>query len=106
MLIGLSVEDHPVGYPRLGCFLDSDEAFMVYRRFGLLHSRLLLYKQEELRRLEQYLLALDNRDSRTEEGQDRLTCWTRDQQTSGVYSRKELMDKIETKSLEYGGHPS
>ena len=91
-----------MGYPRLGCFLDSDEAFTIYRRFGLLHSRLLLYKQEELRKLEETLLTLDKRDSQSEDGQMRLQCWSRDQKITGSRSRKELMQKIEVKSLEYG----
>ena len=33
----------------LATFLDSDDCFMVYRRFGFLQSRRLLEKQEELR---------------------------------------------------------
>jgi hypothetical protein len=32
------------GYPRLAAFLDSDENFMFYGRFGFLQARLLLYK--------------------------------------------------------------
>src|SRR5215469_11608832 len=40
-----SVYSCPEGYPRLAAFLDSDENFMVYRRFGYLQSRLLLEKQ-------------------------------------------------------------
>ena len=75
---------------------------MMYRRFGLLHSRLLLYKQEELRKLEEALLRLDKRDSQSEDGQVRLKCWSRDQKITGAQSRKELMQRIETKSLEYG----
>lgn len=51
----LLVEDYASGYPKLAAFFDSDDQFSVYRRFGYLHSRLLLYKQDELRELEDRL---------------------------------------------------
>ncbi|KAF2470786.1 uncharacterized protein BDR25DRAFT_32466 [Lindgomyces ingoldianus] len=55
------VNDSPKGYPNLAAFLDSDEGFTIYRRFGYLQSRLLLHKQEELRRLEKRLDRMDMR---------------------------------------------
>lgn len=36
------------GYLRLARFLDSDDAFMTYRRFGAAFSRVLLQKQDEM----------------------------------------------------------
>lgn len=36
---------------------------MIYRRFGFLHSRLLLWKQDELREIEQILERLDWEDA-------------------------------------------
>ena len=48
----------------LATFLDSDDCFMVYRRFGFLQSRLLLEKQEELRELEGKLDRLDKIEER------------------------------------------
>ncbi|KAF4630953.1 hypothetical protein G7Y89_g7180 [Cudoniella acicularis] len=59
------VEECPAGYPRLAAFLDSDENFMLYRRFGFLQARALLYKQDELRELEEELDKLDQKDSKT-----------------------------------------
>ncbi|KAL8731172.1 MAG: hypothetical protein Q9166_003579 [cf. Caloplaca sp. 2 TL-2023] len=50
------------GYSSLAPFLDSDDGFMLYRRFGFLHQRVLLYRQDELRRMEQDLEELDQRD--------------------------------------------
>lgn len=50
------------GYPRLATLLDSDEHLMQYRRFGFLQTRLLLYKQDELRTLEKELDAMDKND--------------------------------------------
>lgn len=43
----------------MAAFLDSDEGFSIYRRFGYLQARLLLDKQEELRLLEEKLQTLD-----------------------------------------------
>jgi hypothetical protein len=48
----LTVQSCPRGYPALAAFFDSDESFMVYRRFGYIQSRLLLEKQDEMRALE------------------------------------------------------
>ena len=46
-----------------GGFLDSDENFMIYRRFGYLYARLLLYKQDELRAFEKRLDRIDRKDA-------------------------------------------
>lgn len=43
------------GYPSLAKFLNSNEDFMICRRFGFLHARVLLYQQDELMRLEREL---------------------------------------------------
>ncbi|KAH7330214.1 hypothetical protein BKA65DRAFT_565359 [Rhexocercosporidium sp. MPI-PUGE-AT-0058] len=51
-----------LGYPYLAAFMDSDENFMIYRRFGFLHARLLLQKQDELRLMEEQLDLMDRRD--------------------------------------------
>jgi hypothetical protein len=59
------VDESPEGYPRLAAFLDSDENFMLYRRFGFLQARILLYKQDELRALEAKLDDMDERDAKT-----------------------------------------
>ena len=48
---------------------------MLYRCFGYLNSRLLLYKQEELRIMEVELLVMDMRDFKTEEGRLALLNW-------------------------------
>jgi hypothetical protein len=61
VLINL-VERCEDGYPYLATFLDSDENFMIYRRFGFIHARLLLQKQDELRIMEEELDRMDQRD--------------------------------------------
>ena len=56
------LNQHCQGYRGLAAFLDSDEAFMCYRRFGFLNSRLILQRQDELLQLENNLKILDQLD--------------------------------------------
>ncbi|KAL9583404.1 MAG: hypothetical protein Q9212_002734, partial [Teloschistes hypoglaucus] len=57
-----NVANYPKGFPQLSNFQDSDDAFPIYRRFGTLFSRLLLTKQDEIRRMECELEAMDRTD--------------------------------------------
>ena len=81
----------PLGYPELATFLDSDENFMVYRRFGLLHARLLLRKQDELRVLEE---RLDDMDQEESIGMNLIPM-------AGSQQRKDLLASIEHTFSEY-----
>lgn len=56
------VEDYPLGYPRVAAFMNSNENFLIYRRFGFLDARILLRKQDELRTIEGSLDDLDHQD--------------------------------------------
>jgi hypothetical protein len=94
------VESCPEGYPHLAAFLDNDENFMQYRRFGYLQSRLLLYKQDELRSLEEELDCLDKGDN--DSAKTRRYLKSRDLDTKRGGERIELLGKIETKFKEYG----
>ena len=47
------------GYPRLGAFVASDWNFLIVRRFNHLQARLLLQVQDELRKFEAQLDAMD-----------------------------------------------
>ena len=102
----LPVESYPQGYPQLGCYLDSDDAFMMYRRFGQLHSRLLLHKQDRLRGLEEELTYLDQADAATPDGQKLLRCREDDDDREPPppprRSRSQLLDEIQTVLTEYG----
>ncbi|KAI4266067.1 MAG: hypothetical protein L6R38_008979, partial [Xanthoria sp. 2 TBL-2021] len=102
------VEDFPEGFPRLACFLDSDESFMLFKRFGIVFSRLLLNKQDEIRQMEDELQGMDRMDntvlankayllSRDEDVKRERSsipaCWSQ--------TRPQLLEKLETKILEY-----
>jgi hypothetical protein len=93
------VQDCPDGYPRLGAFLDSDDNFMVYRRFGYLQSRLLLEKQEHLRQLEEELDNLDTVDAQ-KESRNLITMENYDSER--YKPRRDLMQRIEYQFQGYG----
>ena len=107
MTLIVQVEDYPTGYPKLSCFLDSDDAFMVYRRFGSVFSRLLLHKQDEISGIEAKLLGMDKTDD-TETDRQYLMSRDLDVKRDGIpeawrgETRPQLLEKLEKKTLEYG----
>ncbi|TVY21064.1 hypothetical protein LARI1_G001244 [Lachnellula arida] len=92
-----NVDNCPAGYPRLAALLDSDENFLLYRRFGYLQARLLLHKQDQLRELEVELNDWDKID------EVRAPRWLRSREMGDVKNtkRKELLEHIEKMFLEY-----
>lgn len=98
------VDDHPVGYPQLAAFLDCDENFLMCRRFGFLHSRVLLYRQDELSYLENKLIGMDDEDKvdlptalkSRKVDEDRVDI------EEEQYTRKYLINTIDQKLKEYG----
>jgi len=81
---------------------------MLYRRFGYLHSRMLLRKQDELRKLEAELDEYDDVDAEGTEQQRRLLL-SRDsdeaadrKEPEGTRTRTKILDEIEEKLDKYG----
>lgn len=72
----------------------SDKNFAIFRRFGELHARLLLYKQDELVQLEQRLQDLDTAE------QTPYFLSSRRDDTN--IDRKALMAEIEARLPAYG----
>jgi len=97
----LLVDSCPEGYPQLGAFLDSDENFMLYRRFGYLQSRILLHKQDELRALETELDNMDKADNENRTTKRYLKSRDMDDKRKDS-PRKALLQKTETTFKEYG----
>ncbi|KAH6706537.1 hypothetical protein BKA61DRAFT_616627 [Leptodontidium sp. MPI-SDFR-AT-0119] len=58
-----AIEDYPEGWPQLAAFLHSEDNFAIFRRFGVLHCRLLVQLQAEIQHLEQRLVDLDRSDA-------------------------------------------
>ena len=86
-------------------FINSDDSFLIARKYGFLRTRLLLYHQDELSVLEKGLLALDDDDKKDR----KLALQSRkhDEETDDdpEDSRKALMRKIADKLKEYGKLP-
>ncbi|KAL5317200.1 hypothetical protein ACEPPN_014295 [Leptodophora sp. 'Broadleaf-Isolate-01'] len=66
------VDDFEEGYPQLAAFVDSNDTFANYRRFGRLSARLLLHLQNDLNNLEKKLDALDKQYAQDERMKYRL----------------------------------
>ncbi|KAF2257626.1 hypothetical protein CC78DRAFT_600228 [Lojkania enalia] len=92
------IDDHPSGYPQLAAFLNSDENFLICRKYGLLHSRVLLYRQDELRELEQKLQKMDAAAAKSNGGKG-IHSRVRDENESGEW--RALIQIIDNKLKEY-----
>lgn len=93
-----TVDDHPLGYPRMAAFINSDPSFLMCRRFGFLHTRVLLYRQDELAQLEQQLVELDVDDA--DNNPKVLISRELDEQQDST--RKDLIFGIDEKLKQYG----
>jgi len=92
-----TLESCPRGYPRLAAFLDSDEGFMIYRRFGYVQSRLLLEQQDEMRQLEEELDLVDQEIHRNREADS----MTRDLSEAKIQPRRDVLQKLKKSFCEY-----
>lgn len=94
------VDEYERGYSRLAAVEDCDPDFLICRKFGWLHSRLLLHLQDDLQRLERELERLDKREA--QKGDDlklrayRIDCAGTDSK------RQKLLSSINEKLREYG----
>ncbi|MCJ1384093.1 hypothetical protein MMC17_007209 [Xylographa soralifera] len=99
-------QDFPCGFPRLACFLDSDDSFMVYRIFGTVFSRLLLHEQDEMRQLEAALDSMDKVDEHHGHAQYLMSPELDAERQSFPdewpgQSRPQLMETLKKKALDY-----
>lgn len=93
-ILNSAVESFRPGYPRLSALLHSDSKFILFRRFGHLHARVLLHKQDALVELEQKLNDLDLTDTNA----FLLTSRRSDDNAA----RLALLDELDIKLKEYG----
>ena len=109
------MEECPNGYPKIAAFIDSDDNFMIFRRFGFLYTRVLLNKQDEIRELESRLDEMDLKDYQDKSSRKCLKSRIKDERrtankdeestASNGETRKELLRASEEKLLEYGECP-
>jgi hypothetical protein len=96
------VENHPEGYPRVAVYLNSQDESALFRRFGDLHTRSLLYKQVELTELETKLADIDAEDERSEESRWRNGHSVHHNNGKHNEERKTLIEEIDKKLEAYG----
>lgn len=87
----------PEGYPNLAAYQDSDEEFMIYRRFGYLQSRVLLERQDSLRKLEK---ELDSFDEENNEDCGSTTVPNADIEDA-ISKRTALLDRVDLELSRY-----
>jgi hypothetical protein len=93
------VTSYPLGYPSWAAYQNSDPTFRVYKRFGTLRNRVILYRQQELAKLEEQLNALDIEDN--EKYNHRIRSLRKD--TADPDSKRMvLIDQIDSKLEHYG----
>jgi len=82
-------------------FMDSDDNYMTYRRFGNVQARLLLEAQDDVRILEEKLEDLDDEET-ANEGEANALCSRKLYGASWSESRKDLMKSLKAAFNEYG----
>ncbi|KAI4218417.1 MAG: hypothetical protein LQ349_008727 [Xanthoria aureola] len=102
-----SLDHYIVGYPKIAALANADPSFLIYRKFGWLHNRLLLYLQDELVALEYKLNKLD-RNTFANDNDVKLKSRREDYNNPGL--RRDTVKQIAEKLKEYGQlihlHPS
>lgn len=95
------VEEYPEGWPQFAGFLNSADNFAIFRRFGLVHCRVLVHLQAEIQLLEQQLSELDNIYS--EPGASNpWRLQTAEYDDSWDPTQKEILKQLQDKLVVYG----
>ena len=95
-----SLDNHEAGYGKVAAFEDCDPSLLIYRKFGWLHNRALLYLQDELSELEEDLIGSDTWDF-ADGDNTRLFSRRVDFAEGSTSYRRTLMPKIYQKLAEY-----
>lgn len=93
------MEEFERGIPRLAAYLDSNESFCIFQRFGPYAARILLHREIELSQLVEELNKLDAEDAAKPEMIYRLT--SAEYYEGMDNTQRKLLLQIETKIGEY-----
>ena len=97
----ISVENYAEGFPRIAAYIDSDVDTALFRRFGRLNARTLLYREVELNDLEKKLDELDQTDNSKEDTEWRIGHGIHHDDGKKNEERKALVEEIEKKLKAY-----
>ncbi|KAF2681051.1 hypothetical protein K458DRAFT_85685 [Lentithecium fluviatile CBS 122367] len=95
-----NVSSYPLGYPSWAAYQNSDPTFRIYKRFGTLRNRVLLYRQQELAKLEERLNELDEEDDQDPTRNHRIRSLRRDQADTES-TRMAIINEIDAKLKHY-----
>ena len=96
------MERYPEGFPRIAAYINSDVDTALFRRYGDLHARCLLYREVELHDLERKLMKLDEKDKAKEDTEWRVAHGIHHDKGRKNEERKALIEEIEGKLKSYG----
>ncbi|KAL8738108.1 MAG: hypothetical protein Q9181_001055 [Wetmoreana brouardii] len=94
-----SLDQYLVGYPKVAAYENTDPNFLIYRKFGWLHNRILMYLQDELVELEYKLEIIDKR---TFSEEDDVQLKSRRLDYAESPARRNLVKRIAEKLEMYG----
>ena len=94
------MDEYDRGYGKAAAFEDCDPNFLIYRKFGWLHNRVLLHLQDELQELEQKLESFDKWE--VSNGDPRKLVHRRIDDNSKHSPRKAILKEVNEKLEEYG----
>jgi hypothetical protein len=97
----LSVENYPEGWPQLAAFQHSNDNFAIFRRFGLVHCRLLVQLEAEIALLEHELSKLDQDDA-IDGSQHAWRLRTAEYKDDWDPSQRDIRKQLQDKVLAYG----
>lgn len=95
-----SVKARPAGWPQLSALVNAEDRYVMFRRFGECHFRVLLHLQDEIARLEDSLLKLDLKDSENMHLNYRLRCGEHEE--GWDRTQRDILIELQEKLLEYG----
>lgn len=95
----------------MAIFFDSDDSFMIYRRFGYLHARTLLRLQDKLKELEDELDKRDDADNVDQDSTSQIRLMSRRadeadceiiaRENPAIQTRTQILDEIEQLLVRY-----
>lgn len=86
-----------IGYRGFSAFLASDNEFLIFRRFGSLNTRLLLYSQDKIAVLEEALEALEANHAR----EGAIDIHNGSFRQEALPERKRLLEELNTEVRQY-----
>ncbi|KAK5325785.1 hypothetical protein LTR93_004005 [Exophiala xenobiotica] len=97
----LKVKENPPGWPRSAAVIESDANFLIFRKFGFLRTRLVVWHQDRLRELEERLKDLDDMDFETDENSQRALCDREGDDSREPASRRDLFERLSYELQKY-----